>query len=293
MVERGRISKRERMGEVRLERSILSRRDLLILKRDICNGCGICSEICPKSSITLKPAVVEGGRLLHLPSISIDEKTCILCGICAVLCPLEALKARVNDENMAMFVERKAIPPLTKIINVTQKMCKPDCELKCEKSCPKNAIKVVVKSEGDQIQEITNVKVDKDLCIYCKACEYACPYGAITVEKPFEGLITVDTEKCPQNCQVCVDICPSKAITPSKDGGIEILRELCIYCKACQRVCPKGLIRVDIERISSPTIKSATWIKLLEELASYQTATKELVARSRGKQSLIVKDRAY
>ena len=288
---RGSISKQEHMDGQRLERKILNRQDLLILKRNLCNGCGICSEVCPKGSITLKPAVIEDGRLLHSPSVNIDEKTCIMCGMCAAFCQLGALQTWVNDEKIAMFVDRKAIPPLTKSIDVMQELCKSNCEFKCEKSCPRNAIKVSIKNDG-QIQEIINVQVDKDLCTYCKVCEYTCPYKAIIVQKPFEGSVRIEKEKCLKNCQVCIDICPSEAIT-LKDGMIEVFREFCVYCKACQRVCPKGAIHVEIDRVSNVDIKSATWIKLLEKLASYRVVTKELVAKSREKQYLIAKNRIY
>ncbi|NIV92545.1 4Fe-4S dicluster domain-containing protein, partial [candidate division KSB1 bacterium] len=83
----GSVSKRESAGELRLERKILDRRDLLILKRDLCNGCGICAEVCPKDSVIVKRAVIENGRLSRLPVVDIDAKTCILCGVCAVFCP--------------------------------------------------------------------------------------------------------------------------------------------------------------------------------------------------------------
>lgn len=75
-----------------------------------------------------------------------------MCGVCVVLCPLGALEAWLNDENIAMFVEREAIPQTIKSINVTQEMCKLDCGVECEKSCPRDAIKVAVQRENYQVQ---------------------------------------------------------------------------------------------------------------------------------------------
>jgi 4Fe-4S ferredoxin len=276
----GSKTKQESANELRLERKILGRRDLIILKRDLCNGCGICAEVCPKDSVTLKPAVTENSRLLHFPVVDIDANTCILCGVCAFFCPLNALEAWVNDEKTAMFIKTEALPQPVKIIEVTKEMCKPDCGLKCEKSCPRGAIKVKVQKENGQVKKILDVQVDKDLCFYCKVCEYACPYEAIDVEKFMEGSVAVETKKCPQGCQICIDVCPTKAITLEK-GKVKVSSEICIYCKACQNVCPEETINVTVNHVSHKPITSALWTTLLERFASYETAMKELAAKSR------------
>ena len=289
----GSVSKQESAGELRLQRKILDRHDLLILKRNLCNGCGICAEVCPKDSVNMELAVMENGRLIQLPTVDIDAKTCILCGVCAVLCPLGALEAWVNDEKTAMFVKNEAVPQIVKTIEIAQEMCKPDCGVECEKSCPREAIEVTVKRENNRVKKILNVQVDKDLCFYCKVCEYACPYEAISVSKFLEGSIAIETEKCPKNCQVCVAICPSKAIAVSEKGKVELSQEFCVYCKACQNVCPEGAIHVTVDKVSHKPITSAFWITLLEKFASYQVAAKELAAKSRTKQGSIIKSWMY
>ncbi|NIR86289.1 4Fe-4S dicluster domain-containing protein [Candidatus Bathyarchaeota archaeon] len=283
------MSKQESANQLRLERKMLDRYDLLILKRNLCNGCGICAEVCPKGSVDLKPAVIENGRLSRVPTVDIDAKTCILCGVCAVLCPLGALEAWVNDEKTAMFVQNEAVPQMVKTIEVAQEMCESDCGIECEKSCPREAIEVKAQRDNDQIQKILSVQVNKDLCFYCKLCEYACPHGAISVNKFLEGSVTLETEKCPKDCKVCVDICPSKAIVVSGDGKVELSQEFCVYCKACQNVCPEGAVHVNVEKVSHAPITSAFWITLLEKLASHQVAAKELDAKSRTKQESIIK----
>ena len=203
---KGDISKKETKSELRLERKMLNEHNLLILKRDLCNGCGICAELCSKDAVTMKPAVTKNGRLIHFPIVDIDANACIMCGLCSVFCPLGALEAWVNGEKTALLVKNKALPQLIKTIQVSQEMCKPDCGLKCQESCPRKAIEVTVQSENNKIKKTTGVKVDKTLCFYCKACDYACPYGAIAVNKFYEGSLIVE----PEECGDCSYVCPSK-----------------------------------------------------------------------------------
>ncbi|MCJ7560918.1 RnfABCDGE type electron transport complex subunit D [Candidatus Bathyarchaeota archaeon] len=97
---------------------------------------------------------------------------------------------------------------------------------------------------------------------------------------------------CPPNCQLCVDICPTNALVMSGEGEITVSPELCIYCKACQNICPRGEIHVTIDRILHLPITSATWITVLERFASYPAATKELAAKSMKKLRQTVENRA-
>ena len=212
---RGDVSKQENADELRLERRMLGEHHLLILKRNLCNGCGVCAELCSKEAVTIKPAVTKNGRLVHFPKVDIDKNTCIMCGLCSVFCPLGALEAWVNGEKIALFVKNNALPQLVKTIEVSQERCKPDCGLKCQESCPREAITVMVQRENDQVKKIISVQVDSALCVYCKACDYACPYGAISVNKFFEGSLTVEPEECGNCSYVCPSSIDLKDITTS------------------------------------------------------------------------------
>ena len=54
------------------------------------------------------------------------------------------------------------------------------------------------------------VKVDKDMCIGCGACEGVCPTGAIKLGE--DGKAEVDEDTC-VDCQACVGTCPVGAIS--------------------------------------------------------------------------------
>lgn len=53
-----------------------------------------------------------------------------------------------------------------------------------------------------------NLRVNKNACIGCGACDDGCPAGAIFMD----GFAEIDTDACIE-CNICVGLCPVKAIT--------------------------------------------------------------------------------
>ena len=52
---------------------------------DICKGCGLCVNACPKHILQIaKDKINKKG---HSPAECIDESLCIGCASCAVMCP--------------------------------------------------------------------------------------------------------------------------------------------------------------------------------------------------------------
>ncbi|MBO7699604.1 MAG: 4Fe-4S binding protein [Eubacteriaceae bacterium] len=52
---------------------------------DVCKGCGLCVEACPKDIIILsKDRLNKKG---HSPAEITDEEKCTGCGFCATMCP--------------------------------------------------------------------------------------------------------------------------------------------------------------------------------------------------------------
>ncbi len=277
---RGEIIKRENRREIKIERSFLTRNYSLHLNKMLCNGCGLCAEICPKEAIKELPATIVEGRLIRKPKIDFDIDSCILCGECAVLCPLSALVMKVDGKKISTIVKNKAFPVFIREINVNKEKCKADCGLKCQEECPTEAITVSTKrSENGEILEITNVEINEPLCFFCKRCEYFCPENAIEVKKPFHGTIDFNADLCPKDCMACVDICPTHAFV-MEENKRSILPEFCIFCFACQKICPKEAINANREWIFHADIKAAAWLTTLRKLTSAEIVAKELRIKS-------------
>ena len=52
---------------------------------NVCKGCGLCVEVCPKKIILLDKAVLNGKG--YHPAIVTDMEQCIGCAMCAMMCP--------------------------------------------------------------------------------------------------------------------------------------------------------------------------------------------------------------
>ncbi|MEJ2271006.1 MAG: 4Fe-4S dicluster domain-containing protein [Candidatus Bathyarchaeota archaeon] len=272
------IEKRSR-NEILLKRSLLTREYLLRLNKILCNGCGLCVQNCPKKAIEWDPPKVENGRLVNKPSINFIVDSCIFCGECATLCPLDALKMEIDGEDIATIVKNEAFPVLLKEIKIAKEKCNPECKLVCQQECPTEAINIMVERSGKDLK-INDVQVDESLCIYCKRCESVCPFQAIMVKKPFQGTVDLNTDLCPEGCMACVDICPAHALHLNEDGKPDVSHDFCIFCFACEKVCPKETIQVKRQWIFHSEIRSAVWLTALAKLTSVETVSKELASNS-------------
>lgn len=311
---RGKIKKHEIQSLIRFERSLLNSRYIIELNKELCNGCGICAEVCPKEAISQSPAVVKNGVLIKKPTISFDTKNCIFCGECVVLCPLDALTMKIDGKKISTVEKNKAFPSLIKSSKVLKEKilvydsdflgdlvkktytielfkCNPDCQLICEKECPTKAIKVSYeKSENDQIKKIIDLDIDESKCFYCKRCEVACPFDAIKVQKPFLGTLELNVALCPKDCTACQDICPSQAIR-REDGKLVVSEQFCVFCSACQKICPEKAITVKRDKIFHSDIRAATWLTALRKVTGYEAVRKEVMAKAGQRRTNMVERR--
>ena len=56
---------------------------------DGCVGCGICTDVCPTSSLRLGPIVPIARGLIEMDLVSVTSNTCVLCGLCSVVYTVE------------------------------------------------------------------------------------------------------------------------------------------------------------------------------------------------------------
>jgi 4Fe-4S ferredoxin len=155
------------------------------------------------------------------------------------------------------------------------------CQI-CSLACPKEAI-TLAKQPKVAGEKAKKAKIDVDLakCNFCGVCDITCPYGAVKVtlngehnlsviaKESFPELIRdikIDTRKCPKDCDACVEACPLEqmkitrvtfsgkpvenldALSPSERRhvvvSIDIPKEKCPTCKACEYKCPEGVIQM-------------------------------------------------
>lgn len=57
----------------------------------------------------------------------------------------------------------------------------------------------------------------------------------------FRGAPSIDSSKCAQGCQECVDACPTDAIA-LKDGQVRIDLGRCLFCSDCADACPREAV---------------------------------------------------
>lgn len=274
------IGRRLTRNEIQLRRNLLTRNYLLSLNRNLCDGCGVCADNCPKKAIVWTAPVVANGRLVKKPTVDFDVNSCIFCGECATICPLDALKMTIDGEEIATIVKNEAFPVLLKEITIKNEKCKPECKLECQQACPTKAITVSTARSKSKDAPAVKVNIDESTCIYCKQCEAACPFEAIVVKKPFLGNVSLNGGLCPEGCRACVDICPAHAAHLDEYDKPKVTLNFCIYCFACEKVCPEKAINVKREWIFHSDVRSAAWLTALGKLTSFETARKEAASDS-------------
>lgn len=61
----------------------------LTIAREICKGCGLCADACPKKLLALSKEINTKG---YHPIAITDQEKCIGCAFCARMCPDAVIK---------------------------------------------------------------------------------------------------------------------------------------------------------------------------------------------------------
>jgi len=271
-----------------------------------CVGCQICSSACPKEAIKVEKQPKVKGQKAERAKIDMDLAKCNFCGICDVLCPYGAMKVMVNGQHLLSVVEKESFPQLTRDIQINATKL-PETGVECEDACPLDLIKKTWQSADgkvvDNLAALTEqerqgvhvkVEIDKEHCPCCRVCEFKCPEGLIRVRKFMNGKINIHTEKCPEGCTDCLDICPITGALYLSDADKKVYPDeaFCVYCGACKAVCPVNeALELKRTSITHTPIKSGAWNKALERLASPVDVAKELKSKRSLKAKESVKKR--
>lgn len=161
----------------------------LLVDEELCDYCGLCVPLCQEEAIEVEgeplevpegetvnsltaswhkraaesePHVVDEGKEEFVGKIEIDQDLCIGCGRCAQVCPYEAMDIKKPFQGDIKLVEK----------NLSR--CDPlGCQA-CFNVCPAKCWYVDGRGKAAPV---------KDQCIFCGACERACPVSAIRVER--------------------------------------------------------------------------------------------------------------
>ncbi len=142
----------------------------IIVDEDRCDYCNLCAELCPSEAVKVE-CKTPLERTVREPNIRgllvLNEDKCIYCGWCAFVCPVEAVKYEKPFEGEVTVSNLEKCDPV-------------GCNA-CIKICPTNAWYIPKRSLEDEVTE--KIAVNKDLCVFCGACQNSCPENLITVTR--------------------------------------------------------------------------------------------------------------
>ncbi|MCK7515660.1 MAG: 4Fe-4S binding protein [Desulfobacterales bacterium] len=135
----------------------------LLVDEELCDYCGLCVSLCPEEAIKVEGEPLEAPAEPKFEGkIEIDQDLCIGCGRCAQVCPYQAMDIKKPFQGEIKLVEKNLV------------RCDPlGCQA-CFNVCPAKCWYVDERGKAAPV---------KDQCIFCGACEKACPVSAIEVQR--------------------------------------------------------------------------------------------------------------
>ena len=135
----------------------------LLVDEELCDYCGLCVAICPEEAIAVDGEPLKADPPLKFEGrIEVDQDLCIGCGRCALVCPYEAMDIKKPFQGEIRMVEKNL------------ERCDPQGCQACFNVCPAKCWYVDERGKAAPV---------KDQCIFCGACQKACPVSAIEVER--------------------------------------------------------------------------------------------------------------
>ena len=146
--------------------------------------------------------------------ITVDARECIGCHACEVACAV-AHNQQTWPDKTAFFPRIRVVSRRDESVAVACRHCN---DAPCVDSCPVAALTC-------REQEI---HLDEALCIGCKNCVLACPFGAIEMVPVGQRGIAQKCDLCESTAQgqpACVTHCPTQAITLMDGAALSALRQ--------------------------------------------------------------------
>lgn len=135
----------------------------LLVDEELCDYCGLCVPICPEEAISVEGEPLKADPPLEFEGkIEVDRDLCIGCGRCALVCPYQAMDIKKPFQGEIRMVEKNLV------------RCDPQGCQACFNVCP---------AKCWYVDERGKAAPAKDQCIFCGACQKACPVSAIEVER--------------------------------------------------------------------------------------------------------------
>jgi len=80
-------------------------------------------------------------------------------------------------------------------------------------------------------------------------CKYICPISVPMKEVTRFSLVKIDgsAERCPENCESCVEMCPMNIrVKDYLQANRRVLSTECVMCLTCINVCPTSSVRLSV-----------------------------------------------
>jgi 4Fe-4S ferredoxin len=202
---------------------------------DNCVHCGLCEQVCPQGCIEVKQWLANDGSAKVDGETIIDAECCIHCGWCEAVCPAEAIKVEKPFEG-TWFRDEK-----------TCTACRT-----CVDTCPCNALFNPDWEAGERVDKIAQ---RADACIYCGACDMACPVDAITVTK------TAIIPEVDKKGILEKKLLNNEMKRPTLTSRLVTYEDACLGCGNCVIVCP---VNATDEEVGAGYLNEVDAKKILE-----------------------------
>lgn len=139
--------------------------------------------------------------------LMVDYEKCTGCRICETACSIRHGFESNPEKSMIRVVNLEGEADVVSI-PIKCMFCE---DAPCETICPVGAIST---------NQITGARqVDKERCIGCSACVYACPFGAVIIDRTHATAVICDL--CDGD-PLCARLCPFQAIQYIRSDEISI-----------------------------------------------------------------------